>query len=78
MCAFTWLGACVHVLSLQVMLSRAQHGMYVFGNSTSLKANAGKQPFWPQVCDLCHVSSAGTDQTIAWLSLLLCWSLQVP
>lgn len=32
-----------------VLLSRAQHGMYILGNKETMMANAGRAPLWPQV-----------------------------
>lgn len=35
-----------------VLLSRAQHGMYVLGNADSLVANEKRAPYWSQVSDV--------------------------
>jgi hypothetical protein len=32
-----------------VLLSRAQHGMYILGNADTLRAARGQQTMWPQV-----------------------------
>lgn len=34
---------------VNVLLSRAQHGMYILGNAASLEANAQRAPMWSQV-----------------------------
>ncbi|GAX83659.1 hypothetical protein CEUSTIGMA_g11084.t1 [Chlamydomonas eustigma] len=34
---------------INVLLSRAQHGMYILGNVETLEANTDRAPMWPQV-----------------------------
>lgn len=37
---------------INVMLSRAQHGMYILGNEASLMANTDRSPMWPKVLQM--------------------------
>lgn len=43
---------------INVMLSRAQHGMYILGNEATLRANTTQAPMWPQVLDRLHEMDA--------------------
>jgi hypothetical protein len=37
---------------INVLLSRARHGLYILGNAQSLEANASKAPMWHRVLEI--------------------------
>lgn len=37
---------------INVLLSRAKHGMFILGNRTSLEANAHRAPMWRDVLEI--------------------------